>query len=399
MNYESTIAGEDVDFVSPHDLEQAEAAKRKRLIIALVAIGVLLAGAAYWYFVHGGSGAGGGGAEAQAEQAATVTVMVPGKQTVSRTITATGTLAARRDVPVGVVGEGGRVTRVYVDAGDWVRQGQVLASIDRSVQVQQLAGLEASINASQADLNLAQSNLDRAEKLVDRGFISKADIDRLTATRDAADARVKVARAQLAESQARTARLNIVAPKGGLILDRNIEVGATVTQGSGMLFRIAEGGQLELRAQVSENDLAELSVGKSAEVTPVGTSQQFSGQIWQLSPLISEQSRQGIARIALPYDRALRPGGFAQANILAGSGEAPLLPESAVMSDDNGNYVYIVDKENKVVRRDVTAGEISSTGVPIVDGLSGTERIVLRAGGFLNPGETVRPVNMKSDAK
>ena len=114
--------------------------------------------------------------------------------------------------------------------------------------------------------------------------------------------------------------------------------------------------------------------------------------------MISEQSRQGIARIALPYDKALRPGGFAQANILAGSSEAPLLPESAVMSDDNGNYVYIVDKDDKVVRRDVTAGEINSTGVPIVDGLSGNERIVLRAGGFLNPGESVRPVDLKPDA-
>ena len=149
------------------------------------------------------------------------------------------------------------------------------------------------------------------------------------------------------KNRARTARLNIVAPKGGYVLDRNVEVGATVTQGSGMLFRIAEGGQMELRAQLNESDLASLSVGTPADVVPVGTDQQFTGQIWQLSPTISEQSRQGIARIALSYDRALRPGGFAQATIKAGSRVAPLLPESAVLSDDNGNYVYLVDKEKQ----------------------------------------------------
>ena len=80
------------------------------------------------------SGAGGPGG-----QVPTVTVIVPGRSQVARTVTASGTLAARRDQPIGIAGEGGLVTRVYVDAGSWVRQGQVLASIDRSVQRQEAA--------------------------------------------------------------------------------------------------------------------------------------------------------------------------------------------------------------------------------------------------------------------
>ncbi|GAB5487764.1 MAG: efflux RND transporter periplasmic adaptor subunit [Parasphingorhabdus sp.] len=392
MNYESTISGEDVDFENMNEPDQS-GRNRRLAIVAIVA--VILVGLGY-YFYSGAEGAG-SAAEGEVNEAPVVTVAVPGTQAVTQSITTTGTLAARRDIPVGVVGEGGRVTRVYVDAGDWVKQGQVMASIDRSVQSQQVASLQASVSASNADLNLAQANLDRASKLIERGFISKADIDRLTATRDSAAARLRVSQAQLGEARARNNRLNIVAPKGGYILERNVEPGQTVTQGSGVLFRIAQDGELELQAELSESDLARVSVGTSAEVVPVGTNVSFNGQIWQISPTIDAQSRQGIARIALAYDQALRPGGFASASIRGVSSESIVLPESAVLSDNDGSFVYIVGKENKVDRRSIKTGGITEEGVAIASGLTGTEQIILFAGGFLNPGETVNPKVQKKD--
>ena len=89
---------------------------------------------------------------------------------------------------------------------------------------------------------------------------------------------------------------------------------------------------MELQAQLSENDLALVSVGVPATVTPVGTDRQFNGSIWQVAPMINEQTRQGIARISLPFDKALRPGGFASVEIKAGAMTAPVLPESAVQN-------------------------------------------------------------------
>ena len=325
-----------------------------------------------------------------------VTVVAPGTTTIAGEIEATGTLAARRPVPVGSVGEGGRVTSVPVDAGDWVRQGQVLAVIDRSVQIQQTRSANAQIEVARSDADLAQANLDRALMLVERGFISQADIDRLTATRNSARARVSVAEAQAAELQARTARLNIYAPSSGLVLERNVEPGQTVGGNSGALFIIARGGEMELLAEVGETELAQISVGVSAEVVPVGLDRIFTGQVWQLAPTINQNDRQGTARIALPYDRALRPGGFATVRIASGTIVAPKLPESAIQSDNDGAYVYIIDGDNKVVRRPVTTGLVSEDGIAIADGLDGSERVVMFAGGFLNPGETVR-VNTQSD--
>tara|TARA_R110000824_G_scaffold181834_11_gene362689 strand:- start:1813 stop:2991 length:1179 start_codon:yes stop_codon:yes gene_type:complete len=383
MNYESTIPSEDVTMLD--DTEAHATSRRWIIITAAVVVALLLAYIGYNYFT------GGAVKDDTASQAPMVTVMSPGKQQVIRTINATGTLAARREIPVSIVGEGGRVTNVYVDAGDWVKQGQIMASIDRSVQIQQAAGLEASVGVSRADLNLAQANLDRAAQLVDRGFISKADIDRLTATRDSAAARLRVSQAQLNETRARNNRLNVVAPKAGFVLERNVEPGQTVTQGSGTLFLLAQDGEMELQARLGESDLANISVGISTQVTPVGTDKILTGQVWQISPIIDPQSRQGIARISLGYDSALRPGGFASARIQSGTSEVAILPESALQNDSKGSFVYIVGPDNKAVRRDVVIGSVSEAGLSITSGLTGNEKVVLRAGGFLSPGETVQP--------
>lgn len=367
----------------------APGGQRRNLMVAALLL-LALALAIGFYFLSSGDQAAAPAGDDD-NQLPVITVVAPGTATIEGVITAPGTIAARREIRVGVVGEGGRVVAVAVDAGDWVRAGQVLVAIDRSVQSQQAQGSAAQIQVARADANLAQSNLDRALQLVERGFISKADVDRLTATRDAAAARVRVAEAQLRELRARNARLNVVAPAGGLVLQRNVEPGQTVSSGSQPLFTIARGGEMELMAQVSEADLARLSTGVTAEVTPVGSDKTFSGQIWQLSPMIDQQNRQGTARIALPYSRELRPGGFATARISSGTLVAPMLPESAVLADDNGSYVYIIDADDKAQRRDVKTGLITGDGVAIAQGLDGSERVVLRAGGFLNPGESVKP--------
>jgi RND family efflux transporter MFP subunit len=320
-----------------------------------------------------------------------VTVTVPGRQSVAATISATGDLAARREMPVGVAGEGGMVVQVLVEPGDWVEAGEPLATLDRSVQTQEAASLAASIAVARADAALAESELDRARALVSRGFISKADIDRKTATRDAARARVAVAEAQLGEARARIGRLVIRAPARGLVLTRALEPGQVVSPGSGALFRIAKDGEMEALAKLPEQDLARLRVGVPAQVTPVGSTQSFTGRVWQLSPVIDPQTRQGIARVALGYDPAIRPGGFAAVRVMTGTVDAPLLPESAVLSDTKGSFVYIVARNNEVQRRSVTVGEVSDKGMTITEGLTGKEQVVLSAGAFLNPGDKIIP--------
>lgn len=394
MNVETNFTRHADGLLSSDELELAQKARRRKWAIAAAVVLLLIV-------VLGARMLGGSNKPSDAanstRQAPRVTVMIPGAREVESMISATGSLAARRDMPVGAVGEGGMVRQVLVDAGSWVRAGQVLAIVDRQVQTQQAAALAAQIRVTEANARLAQNELDRAKTLAERGFISKADIDRKTAQRDAAAAQANVARAQLSESRARIGRLDIRAPASGLLLARNVEPGQVVGGGSGVLFRIAKDGEMEMRAQLAEADLAKLTVGNTAKITPVGTTNSFTGRIWQMPPVIDPSTRQGVVRISLAYNPAIRPGGFASAMISAGRTTAPLLPESAVQSDDKGNYVYIIDAKNKVVRRDVKVGEVSDAGIIILAGLSGAERVVLTAGAFLNEGETVIPVSSKTN--
>lgn len=397
MNYEARMFGRDEQLAIAGEGEVRSRRRWWWIIGGLVALAVL-AGA--WFAFASGKedgaktaakGAGGAGGA----QLPVVTVAAPGRQAIDRLITGTGSLAARREMPVGVAGEGGEVTRVLVEPGDWVAAGQVLATVDRSVQAQTAQSQAANIRVAQADLGIAQAELDRAKQLVARGFVSKADIDRKTATRDAAAARVRVAQAQHSETAARNRRLDIRAPAAGLVLTRAVEPGQIVSAGSGTLFRVAQGGQFEMRVQLSEADLQRVPVGARVEVTPVGTSENFAGQVWQVSPVIDPQSRQGMARVALSYNKALRPGGFAAARIHSGTSSSVILPQSAIQSDAQGNYVYALNAKDEAVRTPVVTGEVSDAGVSIAQGLSGTERVVLTAGAFLNPGQKVKPTLLK----
>lgn len=380
----------DTTTAEPFDARLDDAPPRRRwLRPLLIVIAVLVVAGIAWAVL-------GRGKKAEAPAAAavlpTVTVVVPGQRAVADQVTATGSIAARHDSVVGVNGEGGLVTAVLVDAGQTVRKGQVLARIDSSVQAQQVASMAAGIRSAKADAALAQSNLDRAAKLVDKGFISKADIDLKTATRDGMNAKVKVAEAQFGEMQARMQRLDVRAPSAGLVLMRNVETGQIVGSGSNSLFRIAEDGILEMRALVAEQDMARLKVGLAANVRPVGSTTDYHGRIWLLDPVIDSGSRQGVARIALAYAPGLRVGAFANATIAAGAATRPVLPQSAVMVDDTGSFVYVVGADGVITRRNVKVGDVSIDGMSIMSGLNGTEKVVQSAGAFLQPGEKVKPV-------
>ena len=110
---------------------------------------------------------------------------------------------------------------------------------------------------------------------------------------------------------------------------------------------------MELLARLPQTDLARLHVGAPVTVTPVGSNRTpIRARVWQISPIIDPQTRQGIARILVPYQqrsaaRRLRLG----ARSAPGSISAPLLPESAVLTDDAGTYVMIIGPNNTVAAR------------------------------------------------
>jgi HlyD family secretion protein len=319
-----------------------------------------------------------------------ITVIVPGQQSVTANVTFTGAIAARYDMPIANEGDTGRIIGVYAEAGDKVKRGQVLAKIDDSVPVQQVNRLEASLDQAKAQSELSAAEYKRALGVEKAGALSAEDIEKRRAASVTDAASVKVAAAQLAEAQARLARSRIIAPVDGTVLTRHAEVGQIANPGGDALFRLESGGEVEMRGQIAEQDLANVKTGQAATVYLTGIDKPFTGHVRLLGAIIDPLTRLGDIRITLSPDPALRPGAFARAEVALEKTQRPVLPQTAVMADEKGSYVLIVNASSKVERHPVRVSGTTDTGVIISEGLTGQERVVATAGGFLRDGEEVK---------
>jgi len=322
----------------------------------------------------------------------TVSVTEVGVSTLPTTVSIIGTIAARYDMPIGVEGEAGRVAAIYVEAGDHVKRGQVLARLNVSVLEPQVANLEAALEQARAEADLAEAEYRRAQAVGASGALSAEETQRRKSATLTAAAKVKVAAAQLAEAQARLARAVVRAPADGIILTRNVEVGQTATPGGEALFRLSEGGEVELRGQVAEQDLPLLKVGQTVNVRLTGITRVYEGHVRLLGAVIDPQTRLGQVRVSLVPDPNLRPGAFARADVTVSNADRAVLPQTAVLTDDKGSYVLIVNAQHKVERRAVRVSGIVQNGVTIADGVSSKDQVVATAGAFLQEGELVNPV-------
>jgi RND family efflux transporter MFP subunit len=322
----------------------------------------------------------------------TVTVTEVGLSTLPTTVSIIGTIAARYDMPIGVEGDAGRVAAIYVEAGDQVKRGQVLARLNVSVLEPQVANLEAALEQARAESELADAEYRRAQSVGASGALSVEETQRRKSAAVTAAAKVKVAGAQLAEAQARLARAAVRAPADGVILTRNVEVGQTATPGGEALFRLSEGGEVELRGQVAEQDLPLLKVGQAVNVRLTGTTRVYQGHVRLLGAVIDPQTRMGMVRVALTPDPNLRPGAFARADVTVSNADRAVLPQTAVLIDDKGSYVLIVNAQHRVERRAVRVSGMVQNGVTIAEGVSAKDQVVATAGAFLQEGELVNPV-------
>jgi RND family efflux transporter MFP subunit len=319
-----------------------------------------------------------------------VSTFVPGLRPVSTEVMVTGSISARHDLPIGDGGQAGRIVAVYVQVGDVVRQGQILAQLDDSVLKPQVAELAAALAKARAQAALAVAEYRRAVAIGPNGGLSAQNVEQLQAAAAMDAANTKMVAAQLQQKRAELALTRIVAPVAGTVLTRTAEVGQVVSPAGPPLFTLEDQNRVELIGQVAEQDLAALKVGQPAEVYLIGYPRPFPGHIWLLGATVNRQTRLGEVRIALAPNPALRPGAFARAVIKESHAERPVVPQTAVMTDSRGSYVFIVNRRNIIVRRAVQLGGVLASGVVIAKGLTGRERVVTLAGGFLQGGEKVQ---------
>jgi HlyD family secretion protein len=368
----------------------------KRLLVWLVAGALILvvAGLVAWRITHALTTKPG----ANPSAIPTVSVAEVRVSAVPTTISIIGTIAARYDMPIGVEGDGGRVTAVYVEAGDHVKRGQALAHLNNAVLEPQVTNLEAALDQARAEAELAEAEYQRARAVGASGALSAEETQKRKSSSVTAAAHVKVAVAQLEEAKARLARADVRAPADGIILTRTVEVGQTAMPGGEALFRLSKDGETELRGQVAEQDLPLLKVGQTVDVKLTGTSKIYQGKIRLLGAVIDPATRLGTVKVALTPDTNLRPGAFARAEVTVSNAERSVVPQTAVLNDEKGSYVLLVNAQGKVERRAIRVSGMVAGGVTVAEGLGPKDQIVTTAGAFLQEGETVKPVLIAAGA-
>lgn len=337
---------------------------------------------------------GGGEAKKAGDKAAakaatagqTVTVATASLVNLPRTVTASGSVSAWEEVPVGAETGGLVATAVYVDEGSYVRQGQPLVQLNDALLRAQLRQQQASVQTAQANAARDDAALGRSQELKEKGFLSQASLDTALANQRASRANVASALASLSETQTRLSQATLRAPVSGLIISRSVTKGQIVAAGTEM-FRMVRDGRLELDAQVPETELALVRAGQSATVSSdqVG---QTTGRVRIVTPEVDATNRLGTARIALLGAGGFRPGMFARSVIAVGDQPTITVPSASILYRENRSGVYVLGAGNRVTFQPVTVLSRTDTQTA-VGGVQAGTRVVVEGAGFLGDGDTV----------
>ncbi|ODA67151.1 Multidrug resistance protein MdtE precursor [Methyloligella halotolerans] len=309
------------------------------------------------------------------------------RQSVDHRVTATGTVAAWREMPIGAEISGLAVIAVDADEGDRVKKGQRLAKLNDALLKAQLAQQKAAIAEAEAALANSQSDLDRANRM-SKGILSEQTKDERATLVKTNAAKLDAAKAQLDQLQAQLDQTEILSPTDAVVADRSITLGQVVSSGN-ELFRLIRDGRLEVAARIAEADLAAVQPGQTVSVIgPSGG--RYEGKIRLVAERVDEATRLGTAYVALPPGTPLKMGMFARVEIETGSQVAIAVPQKALVWRDGKAGAFVVEEDGRVVFTPVTITRQAGDAVEISQGLELGQRIVVNGAGLLSDGDRVR---------
>jgi HlyD family secretion protein len=336
-----------------------------------------------------------------------------------------GTLVAREEAQVAARIDGLTIVELDAEDGDHVKEGQVLARLDRTQLDAQLAQNDAAtkradaaidqarslIAQSQAQLQFASNDFDRARKL-EAGVMAAATIEQRETAMKTAQAQLAAAQFALGLAEAdrksrdgerqellvRIDRTEVKAPVAGVVSRRSAKLGAAAATSGEPLFRIIEDGAIDLEADVPEQQLARLAVGMRAELKLPGVQDPVLGRVRLVNQEVDKASRTGKVRVALEDVSHAHIGAFASGSVELARREGVGVPAAALERDGDEARLDVV-RDGKVEQRQVKPAIADGDWVEIQAGVAEGESVVARAAAFLRPGDRVRPTPEASAAE
>ena len=284
----------------------------------------------------------------------TVSVTEVGVSAVPTTIEIIGTISARYDMPIGVEGDAGRVAAIYVEAGDHVKRGQVLARLNVTVLQPQVTNLEAALEQSRAEAELADAEYHRAVAVGPAGALSAEETQRRQIERGDGRGQGQGGRGHAGRGRGQARARRGAGARGRRDPDPELRGGARSPRRAG---RRCSGCRRTANRNCAARSRSKISpllkLGQEVTVKLTGSTRAYPGQVRLLGAVIDPQTRLGTVRVSLKPDPDLRPGAFARAEVTVSHAERTVLPQTAVLTDDKGSYVLVVTPTNTLERRAV----------------------------------------------
>jgi membrane fusion protein (multidrug efflux system) len=334
---------------------------------------------------RGGKKAAGPGGGAAGMPPMPVEVAEATRGNVQETLHALGTIEAAERVKI--TAEIDQIAReLPFEEGRIVPKGQVLAVLNDSE-------LRAEVGRAEALRDQARVSAARFEQLSKERIASPQDLDN-------ARAALQVAEANLRLAQARLAKTKIVAPFGGVVGSRLVSPGVYLRAGD-VITELARIDTVKVAFAVPERYLSDLRRGAQVKVTTVAfPGKEFKGSVNVVDPILDPTTRSARLTAVIPNPQGeLRPGMSADVSaVLAERPQAVTVPDEAVFAEGDRNFLFVVQPDSTVVRREVKLGARQPGRVEIREGLQGGEKVVRAGHQKLFEGAKVQPVTSAAGA-
>lgn len=293
---------------------------------------------------------------------------------------------------------GGQITERYVDVGDQVKVGQVLARLDVKDAQLQLNASQAQLESAQANAKIAQDELKRFEQLLPMNAVSRSQYDTVKNQYDSATSALKQAKSNYEVSKNQTQYNQLIANKNGVVTARNIEVGQVVAAGQAA-YQIAIAGDREVLIGVPEQAVSQMHVGQDAWVTLWSKpDEKLSAYVREISPA-ADASRTFSVKVALKEGQSsIQLGQSARVFFQTSTENTLSIPLSSVTAEQNQAYVWVVN-QNKTIRKVlVTLGAYGRDSVPILSGLTVHDWVVIGGVHLLRNQQKIQPIDRNNRA-
>ncbi len=272
----------------------------------------------------------------------------------------------------------GRIIDIRFDVGDRVKQGEVIVRIDERAASQAVAASAAQVQEAQAALANARAQYERQRQLVAQKFISQAAVDQSEAAYKAAQARVTSLLAGVGQAATERSFATIVAPYGGIVSARHVELGEMAVPGKPLMTGF-DPATLRVAANVPQAQVAAIQASGKAKIEIPSRGQWVDAKSITVVPSADPRTHTTRVRIDLPEDvSGIYPGVFARAHFVVGRSPRLLAPRAAVVTRSELTAVYVLDDAGWPRLRQVRLGEAGDErAIEVLAGLRPGERVAL----------------------